>query len=271
MLLVNGVEAESIPTSDRGLNYGDGVWETIVVSQRKPKLLAEHLARLQYGINVLKIKGYSQQVLMADIDLLLGRYSKQDFILKIIVTRGSGGRGYSPEGCINPCLILSTHNMPIYPESYEQKGIKLDLCDTRLSINPQLAGFKHLNRLEQVMARSEVSTGFAEGIVRDTEDHVIEATMSNVFIVVNDQTVLTPELKHCGIEGIARAQVINKLVEWNIKVWVESVSLTDLEQAKGLFLTNSVIRLWPVWEFQGTIYEIPRLVRKLQESNVHGG
>ena len=266
MILVNGVIAEYIPVSDRGLNYGDGVWETIAVRQYQPKMLTEHLVRLQYGIDALQIKGYSASNLSNDIAKVLQESVEADFILKIIVTRGSGGRGYATLGCDRPRYILTTHAMPSYPESYEKEGIALALCKTRLSINPQFAGFKHLNRLEQVVAREELTEGFAEGVVRDTEGAIVEGTMSNLFIVRDDHSILTPELNQCGIRGIARERVLEQLKQLSIKVAIAKVSLADLDYANALFFTNSVVRLWPVQQFNKRTYQIPSIVRELQEA-----
>lgn len=264
MIIVDGTISDNIPISDRGLNYGDGVWETIAVRDNQPKMLTQHLARLQRGIDALNIKGYSVERLNNDIISLLEASDENNFILKIIVTRGSGGRGYATLACDKPRYILSTHALPSYPETYEQEGIALALCVTRLSMNPQLAGFKHLNRLEQVLARSELTENFVEGIVLDIQGNVIEGTMSNLFIIRDDHSIVTPDLTYCGIQGIAREHVLKTLKVLGIRVDIAIVSITDLECARALFLTNSVMRLWPVQQFGHITYEIPSYIRELQ-------
>lgn len=263
-MLVNGQLVEVLPVADRGLQYGDGVWETIAIRGGEPRQLEAHLKRLSHGLKVLGIIGLDQRLLEQEIKQITDQ--QEQCILKIIITRGNGGRGYNPQGCDIPSRILSLHPWPEYPASYSAQGIDLTLCETRLSHNPQLAGFKHLNRLEQVLARAEFDHNYQEGLVRDYDGNVIEATMSNLFVVNQDLTVTTPALERCGIAGIARSCIISELQKIEVEVVVSEVSLDRVKQAKALFLTNSVIQLWPVKQFQEISYEIPDWVRKLQHS-----
>lgn len=272
MILVNGQVTEFLPVSDRGLQYGDGVWETIAIEKGQLVWLESHLDRLHKGLNILGINNLDFDVLKKEIIQVTDssehpRDSKQSFIqnkiLKIIITRGSGGRGYSSYQCDKPTRILSLHPWPDYPESYKNKGVIVTLCETHLSQNPLLAGFKHLNRLEQVLARTELGSEYQEGLVRDVSGHVIEATMSNLFVIKNDQTIMTPDLSQCGIEGIARSQIIDKLKKMEIDVRICSVGLDDVLQAQSLFLSNSIIKIWPIKQFQAVTYEIPTVIQPL--------
>jgi 4-amino-4-deoxychorismate lyase len=264
MILVNGESTEVLPVSDRGLQYGDGVWETIAIEKGEAIWLEEHLERLNRGLNALKITTINFDLLREEINQIIGELGKHQHliipnkILKIIITRGSGGRGYNPQGCTKPTRILSLHPWPDYPASYSSKGITMTLCETRLSHNPRLAGFKHLNRLEQVLARSEFGTEYQEGLVTDIDGNVIEATMSNLFIVTKNQTILTADLSQCGIEGIARLKIINILQKAGYEVCITKYKVADVLQAKSVFLSNSVIKMWPVKSFQHSTYEIPR-------------
>ncbi len=267
---VNGKATDSLAVSDRGLQYGDGVWETIAIKQGQAVQLAAHLFRLKRGLTALAIEGVDEALLKQEISQYIAQCvtspsSGAAAVLKVIITRGSGGRGYSPLGCHTPTRILSLHPWPDYPDSYSREGVDITLCETRLSHNPQLAGFKHLNRLEQVLARAEVGSDFQEGLVRDYDDHIIEATMSNVFVVKDSQTVITPDLKNCGIEGIARSCIIDCLGEMGIEVKIGAVSLTEIEQAEGLFLSNSVMKIWPVRKFRDIGYQITDSIKELQK------
>ncbi len=267
MIWVNGEHCDSLPVMDRGLQYGDGVWETLAVRQGKVMQRAAHLARLQRGVTALAIRGFEPDRLLQYMECAIEAVDHRhvNVVLKIIVTRGSGGRGYSPRGCDQPTYIVTLYPWPDYPEHFSRRGVDLMLCQTRLSRNSALAGFKHLNRLEQVLARSEVGQDFQEGLVRDTADQIIEATMSNLFLVRDETRLVTPSLQNCGIEGIARSCIISVLLDMKVDVVVMPLTLEEVVQAKGLFLTNSIIKIWPVKQFQETTYNIPAVVRRLQE------
>ncbi len=262
-ILVNGKPTDCLPVSDRGLQYGDGVWETIAIKAGQAIQLKAHLDRLKRGLDALAITGLDCVLLNQEITQHIA--DEKQSILKIIITRGSGGRGYNPQGCHQPTRILSLHPSPVYPDSYTKEGVDITLCKTRLSHNPLLAGFKHLNRLEQVLARAEVELSFQEGLVMDYNDHVIEATMSNVFVVESDTEIVTPSLDLCGIEGIARSCIIAELKNMNITLRIEPITIKEIESAQGVFLTNSIIKIWPVKQFQELHYAIPDSVRALQK------
>ena len=239
--LVNGKFQDSLPVSDRGLQYGDGVWETLLISSGKIILLDEHLKRLQWGCHRLKITGLDEALLRQEIQLISNGIN--DRILKIIITRGSGGRGYSMQGLNNPTRLLSLHSIPKTIDHYRNSGINIQYCATLLSHHPQLSGFKTLNCLEQVLARSELANGYQEGLVSDIHGNIIEGTMSNLFLIVGEQ-VITPLLTHCGIQGIIRNYIMSLLVNENIELIERHVSEQDIKHADRIFFTNSVIGLW---------------------------
>jgi 4-amino-4-deoxychorismate lyase len=252
--LVNGQFKDSLPVSDRGLQYGDGVWETLLISSGKIILLDEHLKRLQWGCNRLNIIGLDKTILRQEISLI----SKdiRNCILKIIITRGSGGRGYSAQGLNSPTRILSLHGIPNTIDHYRNSGINICYCTTQLSHNPQLSGFKTLNCLQQVLARSELTDDYQEGIVSDIRGHIIEGTMSNLFLIIGEQ-VITPRLTHCGIRGIMRAYIVKLLANKNINFVERCVSMQDIENANRLFFTNSVIGLWFVTKINNIEFSTP--------------
>ena len=266
MIWVNGQPSETLPVTDRGLLYGDGVWETVGVKAGQPQLLGWHLERLQQGLQALAINTLDMAILQREITAFCA-HATADLpraVLKIIVTRGAGVRGYSPHGCEQPTRILQCTPWAQYPVAYYAQGIRLALCETRLAHQPRLAGFKHLNRLEQVLARAEFGSEFQEGLVRDYAGNVIEGTMSNLFVVQADGGILTPNLSHCGIAGIMRRFIIQTLAECRIKYQVRTVSLNEVKTAHALFMTNSLIGIWSVREFAGKTYPIPALIRTLQ-------
>ena len=246
MILINGQPENRIEVTDRGLQYGDGLFETIAYRNGQLEYYPQHLSRLLEGCQRLKI-GFSvaqQQSLTEEVHAVC-RQLNNDAVIKIMVTRGSGGRGYRYQTDMQPSRIISTHAMPIYPESH-QSGITVRFCHQRLANNPALAGIKHLNRLEQVLARNEwQDDSIVEGLMLDYQDQVIEGTMSNVFLVQNSQ-LSTADLSDSGIAGIMRQQLIKIADRLSIPLHITSLTINDLKSADEVFVCNSLIGIWPV-------------------------
>ncbi|MFN3785625.1 MAG: aminodeoxychorismate lyase [Thiothrix sp.] len=262
MMWVNGHVAECLALTDRGLLYGDGVWETLLVKAGQAQFLDWHLERLHHGLQVLKIALPDWDTLQQEIQRAC--QTRQQAVLKIIITRGAGQRGYSPRTDAPPTRIVQITPWAGYPPEYAQQGIRVTRCTTCLARQPLLAGFKHLNRLEQVLARAEVGDEYQEGLVSDTAGQVIEGTMSNLFLINAQGDVLTPDLSQCGIAGVMRRFVIQTLAEVGIQCHIQAVTDRDVEQAQALFMTNSLMGVLPVRECIGKNYKIPPLIRELQ-------
>ncbi len=246
MILVNGVESDQINLIDRGLQYGDGLFETIAVVDRRPELWGRHMARLQQGCLRLRIPAPDEGLLLAEAAQLIATRSAERSVLKIIVTRGAGGRGYRPPEHPKPTRILSLTPWPDYPAENRTAGTRLHLCETRLGSNPALAGIKHLNRLEQVLARSEWSDPeIAEGAMMDGEGCLIEGTMSNLFFVRRGE-VITPDLSQCGVAGVMRGALIEHLRSEGVPVTIRPIALSELDEMEEAFCSNSLIGLWPI-------------------------
>lgn len=242
--LVNGNNKQQIPAGDRGLHYGDGLFETIAVIEGRPRHWQLHMQRLVQGCERLKL-------VMPDADLLFDDVTRVTLdmpsaVVKIIITRGSLGRGYRfDEASTDVTRIVSSYDWPDYPKSYYQQGVRLRICDTQISHQSALAGLKHLNRLENVLARNEwQDDSFAEGLMCDTEGHVIEGTMSNLFWIEKG-TLYTPELHLCGVHGIMRSRVIAGAKELGISCHEEKTSVERLQTADEVFVCNSIIGIWP--------------------------
>jgi 4-amino-4-deoxychorismate lyase len=257
--LVNGEASATISTQDRGLAYGDGVFETVAVRAGQPLLWPQHIARLQQGLARLGITAVSEALLQQEAQTLCAGQARA--VLKIIVTRGISGRGYRPSSGA-PTRVLSRYPWPRFSEAAQTRGVTLHLCETRLASQPRLAGLKHLNRLEQVLARSEWGEEHAEGLMRDEGDRIIEGTMSNVFMVKN-QRLVTPDLARCGVAGVMRALVCER-AEAVLPVTEALLTTADLLAADEIFLTNSLIGLWPVIGFAGRTYAVGPVTRQLQ-------
>ena len=241
MTLIDGQEADTVPANDRGLAYGDGLFETLRFQARRAVFLAPHLERMQTGCERLRIQ-FDCSDFKPDIRKLLQHSTLEDGVLKLMLTRGSGGRGYRASGAHRPRRIASLHELP--PAGLTDSG-KVFLCQQRLGSQPALAGIKHLNRLEQVLASSEwPDDSFAEGLMLDCENHVIEGTRSNVFLLHRDR-LLTPDLEHCGVAGIFRQHLLQA---FGSAVAILPIGLETLLHAEEVFFCNSVSGVWPVSE-----------------------
>jgi len=261
--LLNGESKHCIEFSDRGFQYGDGLFETIEIFNGIPVFLDQHLQRLDTGCKKLLIPA-------PDIDLLkkeayqLAKGSARA-VLKLIVTRGSGGRGYRQPEPIQATRLFSLHPFPDYPESLFQQGINAIFCATRLGLNPMLAGVKHMNRLEQVLARAEwTSANIHEGIMMDNEGRVIEGTMSNLFIV-KDNCLYTPTIEQSGVNGILRNIIINLAIENQIPLIEKTLLKQDVVTADEVFVTNSIIGIWPVKQIDTQAFQVGKITEALQQ------
>ena len=259
--LIDGQQSESVAASDRGLHYGDGLFETVAVRQGRLEFWSQHLNRLEAGCRRLGIEPPDREILLSEAGRLFTR--QETGILKIIVTRGSGGRGYLPPASQRPRRIVSAHPWPDYPETLWMEGIQMRLCQTRLATQPLLAGLKHLNRLEQVLARDEWRTAdIHEGVMCDSDGNVIEGVMSNLFLV-RDGTLLTPDLSNCGVAGIIRQVVLEIAQALDIVTNIGTITGADLNRADELFVTNSVIGLWPVKALEAHRFDGGRISRTI--------
>ncbi len=247
-VLINGEPGDGIPVTDRGLAYGDGVFETIAVANGSPRLWPRHRARLLDGCRRLAITFDDAPALEEEVHRLAAE--NRDAVIKVIVTRGGGARGYRPPFPAKPTRIVLVLPPPDHPDDFRLHGVAARFCRKRLADNPDLAGIKHLNRLEQVMARMEWREEYQEGIMLDGRDQVIEGTMSNIF-VVDGGALQTPLLDCCGVKGVMRDWIIEACRRRDIPVREARLSREDLLRADGVFLCNALIRVWPIRRLEG--------------------
>lgn len=242
--LINGAPGDRIAITDRGLQYGDGVFETLAVRDGRCEFWDRHLQRLTRGCEALRLPAPRPDRLNQEADRLV-RDVRQG-VLKIIVTRGSGGRGYRPPREMVPTRVLTLSEWPDHPDDWRESGVAVRLCEQRLGSQPALAGIKHLNRLEQVLARMEWDdTDIAEGLLCDQQGYVIEGVSTNLFSVRAGR-LRTPSLEHCGVAGVMRAVVMDLARDAEIACDVAPIDGDALGEADEIFLTNSLIGIWPV-------------------------
>jgi len=260
VILINGKQATTIEATDRGLHYGDGLFETIEIINEQPVFLTQHLLRLEAGCFVLKIPLPKKALLIDEVMQLCKNITHG--VIKIMLTRGSGGRGYRQPEVIDSTRYIALHPYPNYPESCQEQGIVARFCATRLGLNPLLAGIKHNNRLEQVLARAEWQDDYQEGLMLNIKGEVIEGTMTNLFVVKN-QEVLTSHITDCGVKGIIRQLLLepSRSLKYQIKETI--LSKEDVFHADELFVTNSVIGLWPIAQLEGKAYPVGKVTKQV--------
>ncbi|MGH8419140.1 MAG: aminodeoxychorismate lyase [Pseudomonas sp.] len=258
---IDGAPADSLSIKDRGLAYGDGLFETILVKAGVPLLFERHLQRLALGAKRL--------ALVLDLPLIESEcrtfaVQMSEGAMKLIVTRGDGLRGYAPTPGAQVRRILQSSPLPAYPPANAEQGIRLFPCRTRLAEQPLLAGLKHLNRLEQVIARSEWhDTEHAEGLMRDTTGRIVEAVYSNLFLIKGG-VLLTPDLTRCGVAGVMRAELLTLAEQMNMPVRAMDLHMSDLQRADEVFVCNSVYGIWPVRAVEQLNWPVGPVTRKLQ-------
>jgi 4-amino-4-deoxychorismate lyase len=263
--LVNG-HRTGLDPSDRGVAYGDGLFETMAALDGRVRYLDYHFERLEDGCRRLAIPPPDAAAVRQEIQShcpLRGRA-----VVKLIVTRGPGARGYGPPPSAQPTRILSISEWPARPAAHYTRGIRVRVCDLRLGDAPALAGLKHLSRLEQVLAAKELAEhGDAEqGLVLDTRGHVVGGTSTNVFCV-RDGALATPALTRNGVRGVMRRVVIETAEKIGVGAVERDLTLDELHAADELFMTNALIGIWPVAKLGEARFAVGRvtldLIRRL--------
>lgn len=261
--LVNGTDG-AVDPGDRGLAYGDGLFETMAVLNGKIRRLDLHLDRLMEGCRRLKITPPDPDAIRNDLEAL--RPDADRAVAKLIVTRGPGARGYLPTGNSESTRIVGIGPWPDYPAANHTEGVAVRSCQLRLGENPLLAGLKHLNRLEHVLARMEWEAGpWDEGLLTDTSGSVVGGTMSNVFCVRGD-TLLTPALRRCGVKGVMRRTVMELAPGQGLEVEESDFAPGLLNESDEIFLTNAVFGIWPVRQLDQRRFEPGAVTKKLMRA-----
>lgn len=260
--LVNGKTAECIDIYDRGLHYGDGVFETMRASAGRVSYFDRHMRRLGESCERLGLLVPDPELIAGEIGELCA--DQAQLLLKLMITRGSGPRGYAPAPESTASRIIMSFPCPYMDSKDATDGIAVRSCDLRLGVNPSLAGMKHLNRLEQVLARAEwTDPGIKEGLLFDTDGWLVEAVHSNVFIV-RDGTLQTPMLDRCGVAGVIREAVLELSRDSGMSTEVCRISQEDLFMADEIFLSNTVTGVLPVRKVDEQVFVVGPETLKLR-------
>ncbi len=247
--LINGSFDHTISPFDRGFAYGDGVFRTLVMREGLPEQWPQHYQKLVADCAAINIVAPSAELLMDDLQQLFltdAKSEENSAVAKIMVTRGEGSRGYTPPPITAPTRVVIKSPMPEYPAERFETGVNLTVCETRLPAQPKLAGVKHLNRLENVLARMEWNDqNIADGILLGMDDNVIECTAANIFGRFGD-TLITPSLAQCGVAGVTRQRILALAHTLSLKPSIETFNIEKLFTADEVIICNSLFGAWQV-------------------------
>lgn len=248
--LVDGAALAQVPADDRGLLYGDGVFETMLFAYGRAPLWSRHMSRLRESCARLAIPISEESVLAGECAALIAGIDRA--VVRITITRGSGERGYAVPQPAQARRIVGASPALAPNADWYRDGIRVRWCATQCAAQPRLAGIKHLNRLEQVLARAEWNdAAIGEGLMCDANGSVVGATAANVFAVIAG-TLVTPAVDHCGVAGVMRAQVL----EWSPDAHVRVLGMDELMQASEVFLTNALRGVVPVRALDDTTWSV---------------
>jgi 4-amino-4-deoxychorismate lyase len=259
-----GEQALSLDVLDRGLHYGDGLFETIACRAGRPRFLDLHLQRLNEGCQRLRITYRDFPGLAAQVRALAA--AQPASLIKLILTRGSAtARGYAAQGDEQPRGVLLQYPWPPENPALWQGGVAVRTAQGRLGENPALAGLKHLNRLEQVLIRGEWNDpAIHEALVFSSSGWLISGTMSNVFLVMGGR-ILTPALTRAGVSGVMRKVVMREAQALGLSVSETALDAVALAAAEEIFLTNARIGIWPLRALDGAERVVGPVTRQLQQ------
>lgn len=254
---VNG-SATGVDPRDRGLAYGDGLFETMAAIDGAIRWLEYHLERLAAGCARLGIPAPRDADLRREIAARTPGHGRA--VVKLIVTRGVGARGYRPPDASVPTVIVGSAPWPDAPSAH---GVEMVTCATRVGENPQLAGLKHLCRLDHVLAQLELQRrGLDEGLLLSTSGHVVSATSNNLFAVFGAR-VCTPRVDRCGVRGVMRRLVLEACAPLGLVAQEIDMDPSDLPRADELFLTNALHGVRAVSRLDDTTYRLGPVTRRL--------
>ena len=269
----HGEPVKHLAVDDRGLQYGDGLFETIAIRNGEPRLWNRHTERLGEGCNLLGIAmpperdlhdGVMQAVSASGV---MPAYA----VAKIMMTAGTSSRGYGRERVQLPSVLFGAFAATPPPAVSYTRGIEVALCNTRLASNSAFAGIKTLNRLEQVLARSEIiATDAFEGLTMDADDNIICGTMSNVFFVQNN-TLTTAPVDRSGVSGVMRRHVIESLKKQGVDTQLQYTDLPSLDDVDEVFLSNSQFGVMPVSRCASRTWPVGSVTRNVMSVMAEAG
>nr|WP_258404991.1 aminodeoxychorismate lyase [Shewanella psychrotolerans] len=266
LLWVNGARQETVSAFDRGLAYGDGLFATMRCTKEGVLFIDTHMARLTQSAKRLGIQWQPSIELKQLIASLVQQEHKSfngDFCLKLLLSRGVGGRGYQPPEKAATTEVISFHPIPSHYRQWQSTGIALQTSNMRLALQTRLAGMKHLNRLEQVLIKAQIlGEGFDDWLVLDTQNTIIESSMANLFLIKNSQ-VVTPSLHLSGVAGVMREQLIYWFIESGFDIDIRPVTYSELGEFEHVLLSNSLFGVVGINRIDQWFFSPSELIQKI--------
>ena len=260
IVLINGAQQSKISIFNRNIQFGDGLFETCVIENKKILFWVNHFARLNKGCEQLKISRVDESVWLSDVKKALSLCSYDRCVVKLILSRGESLRGYGFKDDIKPvrAVIVSELQKVTFNKSF-----CLEYCQSGYASNPKLAGIKHCNRLEQVLARAGLKSD--EGIMLDENHNVISVTQGNIY-AIHGNTLITPKLDKCGVEGTRRDVILDLAKLLGIKVKVDTLSVKELGQANEVFISNSIIGIQSISQIGDISFSENLITKKIKDA-----
>ena len=240
LVIINGEVKSNVSIFNRNMQYGDGLFETCVAKDNKVLFWDNHFSRLNNGCDRLNIKKIANSVWLEDIKKALSLSSEKNCIVKLILSRGNSLRGYSYSKDIEPVRVVIVSQMNEYKT---KETYSLEFAISGFHSNPNLAGIKHCNRLEQILARTNMMAD--EAIMLDENQSVVSVTQGNIYLIFGNK-LITPKLERCGVIGSRRSIILELSRLTNLEVREEDISIKQLEKANEVFVSNSLIGIQPV-------------------------
>jgi 4-amino-4-deoxychorismate lyase len=263
---VDGVLAESLPLPDRGLDFGDGLFETVLIVHGPPVYFNLHLQRLERGLRALEFPNCVSLVKTQVASILNSRRFNRLVAMRVTITRGEGPRVYAPPDASTPRIIITCVNLP--DDQYKKIALpaRLSMAEMRWGCQPDFAGLKHLNRLEQVMAAAEKTKAGVDEVVMSGQDgSIISVSSGNIFLYA-DGGLITPDLSECGVRGTRRELILESLAPaLGLSTRVARVSEALLKDADEVFYCNALVGVRPVAYYAGRTWQRHGISEALHE------
>jgi aminodeoxychorismate lyase len=262
VVLINGEEQDKISIFNRNMQYGDGLFETCVAMDNQILFWPRHFSRLEIGCEKLNINKIDEGLWLSDIKKAFELSSKKNCIVKLILSRGNSLRGYGYKDDIEPVRVVIVSEMP---QPLINKNFSLEYSKSGYHSNPQLAGIKHCNRLEQILARTNLSSN--EAIMLDEKENIISVTQGNIYFIFGNK-LLTPKLDRCGVVGSRRLLILGLAMSLKMEALESNITLNQAQKADEVFISNSVIGIQPVHSIESHNLGRNPLTEKIQKAFV---
>ena len=260
VILIDGKKQSKASVFNRNTQFGDGLFETCLVENKKLLFWSNHLERMRLGCDRLKISMIDETLWLSDIRKAFSLMKIDNCIVKLVLSRGESLRGYSYKYNIRPIRITIVSELK---KNNQDKGFSLEFCNSGYNSNPKLAGIKHCNRLEQVIARAGIKVD--DGIMLDENENVVSVTQGNIFCIQGNR-LITPNLDKCGIEGTRRAVILKIAVDLGFDINIKNLSVAELLRSDEVFISNSIQGVGPVNQIEDFVYSKHKITEIISET-----